>query len=334
MSLSPKRGDLVEIEAGEGAAEILALAEDRQPGEAGLEALEADLLEEADVVGDRPAPFAVVIGAILGRAVAPEAALLAVFAEDHAGHLSAICVPPQSTISLTICRRRPPSPDRLPTIHLSVGFRRHDPRQQGPERTARRQDQCSKPADAMTAASRVWSPELVHVAYRVFPRRPHHPRRSCRCRRPIAASSMAVPRPPSLLSPDLTEPWIVADEAGRRSPSVCQRSGAAPHRLRRPSRLLASRRPIRSRMHRSGLPAARRRLSPAAKPPGTVVIDTERRYLYLVLAGGTWPGATASASAGRASNGRASTPSRARPNGPTGRRRRKWSSASPGCPPR
>ena len=47
-------GDLLEVETGEGGAEILALAQDRQPGKAGLEAFEADLLEQPDVVG-RPA---------------------------------------------------------------------------------------------------------------------------------------------------------------------------------------------------------------------------------------------------------------------------------------
>src|SRR5215207_1730762 len=49
--------DAVEVEAGERAAERLALAQDRQPREPGLEALEAELLEQPHVVGDGAAPF-------------------------------------------------------------------------------------------------------------------------------------------------------------------------------------------------------------------------------------------------------------------------------------
>jgi hypothetical protein len=41
-----KAGDLVEIKPGEGGTEILALAQDREPGQARLEAFEADLFEQ------------------------------------------------------------------------------------------------------------------------------------------------------------------------------------------------------------------------------------------------------------------------------------------------
>jgi hypothetical protein len=53
------------------AAEGVALAEDGQPGEAGLEALEAELLEEAAVVVDRPPPLGVVVGEELRGRVGP-----------------------------------------------------------------------------------------------------------------------------------------------------------------------------------------------------------------------------------------------------------------------
>src|SRR5690606_36672046 len=53
--------DPVEIEAFEGFAEVLALAQDGQPGQAGLESLQADLLEKPPVVAYRPPPFMVVI---------------------------------------------------------------------------------------------------------------------------------------------------------------------------------------------------------------------------------------------------------------------------------
>ena len=75
-SVSPNRATLAKSKPAKAAAEILALPQDRQPGQAGLEAFEADLLEQPTVVGDRPAPFAVVIGGIVRRAAVPEAARL------------------------------------------------------------------------------------------------------------------------------------------------------------------------------------------------------------------------------------------------------------------
>ena len=53
-SRSPKRGDALGVEAGERRAEVLALAQDRQPREPGLEALEAEPLEQPALV-DAPA---------------------------------------------------------------------------------------------------------------------------------------------------------------------------------------------------------------------------------------------------------------------------------------
>ncbi|ESX04844.1 hypothetical protein X769_13120 [Mesorhizobium sp. LSJC268A00] len=66
--------DLVEVETGEGLAEILALAQNGQPGQAGLKAFEADLFEQPAVVGDRPAPFMVVVVQIVRQIAVPEAA--------------------------------------------------------------------------------------------------------------------------------------------------------------------------------------------------------------------------------------------------------------------
>ena len=63
-------GDPPEVEACERAPEGLALAQDRQPREARLEALERELLEQPDVVADRQPPLVVVVGAI-GEVVAP-----------------------------------------------------------------------------------------------------------------------------------------------------------------------------------------------------------------------------------------------------------------------
>jgi hypothetical protein len=74
---------LLEVETVEGAPEALPFAQDRQPGEAGLKSFEAELLEQPSVVGDREAPFRVVVGAVLGRRVSPEAADDAVLAADE-----------------------------------------------------------------------------------------------------------------------------------------------------------------------------------------------------------------------------------------------------------
>ncbi len=76
-------GDLLEVEPGERLSEVLALAQDRQPGEPGLEPLEDELLEETAVVVDREAPLGVVVGLVLGRRGAPEAARDAVLTLDE-----------------------------------------------------------------------------------------------------------------------------------------------------------------------------------------------------------------------------------------------------------
>jgi hypothetical protein len=56
-----ERGDAVDIEAGECRAEVVPLAQNRQPAEARLKPFEADLLEEAMIVGDGNAPLLIVI---------------------------------------------------------------------------------------------------------------------------------------------------------------------------------------------------------------------------------------------------------------------------------
>ncbi len=80
----PPAGQTLEIEAGEGTAEVLPLAEDDAPAEAGLEALETELLEQPAVVVHRAPPFAVVIGLVERIADAPEAAPAAVASDADA----------------------------------------------------------------------------------------------------------------------------------------------------------------------------------------------------------------------------------------------------------
>jgi hypothetical protein len=77
-------GHGVEVEAAKRAAEGLALAEDDEPAQAGLESFEADLLEEPAPVTDGHSPFAVVVAAVERITVAPEAADDAVVAEHDA----------------------------------------------------------------------------------------------------------------------------------------------------------------------------------------------------------------------------------------------------------
>ncbi len=76
--------DTGKVEAGKGGAEIVALPEDGQPRQAGLEALQADLLKQPDVVADRPPPFGVVIGEIVGQIAVPPAAPAAIGAFNQA----------------------------------------------------------------------------------------------------------------------------------------------------------------------------------------------------------------------------------------------------------
>jgi hypothetical protein len=57
-----ERGDPVGVEALERGAKPFALAEDRQPREAGLEAFQAEPLVQAALVAYRPTPLLVVVG--------------------------------------------------------------------------------------------------------------------------------------------------------------------------------------------------------------------------------------------------------------------------------
>ncbi len=62
------------LEAVESAAKVIALAQDDDPGEAGLEAIEHEHLEEGTVVVYRPPPFLIVIGDVKRFMPGPRAA--------------------------------------------------------------------------------------------------------------------------------------------------------------------------------------------------------------------------------------------------------------------
>jgi hypothetical protein len=80
-------GDGRRVEPGERTPEVRALAEDREPAQSGLEALEAQLLEEPVVVLDWAAPLLVVVGDVQRVVARPPAARPSVEAFDDAlGH--------------------------------------------------------------------------------------------------------------------------------------------------------------------------------------------------------------------------------------------------------
>ena len=68
-----ERGDRLQLEAGECRTEVLSFAQDRDPGQARLEALQAQLLEQTHVGGDRMPPLLVVVVHVQGVVTAPPA---------------------------------------------------------------------------------------------------------------------------------------------------------------------------------------------------------------------------------------------------------------------
>ncbi len=107
-------GDPVEIEIVEGGAEILPLCEDRAPAQPGLKSLEAQLLEQATVVADRKAPFAVVIMRKIRCRTGPAASHIAVRPDDRRAHLPGLVdsgrgvmarIPIHSSRSVKRCRQ-------------------------------------------------------------------------------------------------------------------------------------------------------------------------------------------------------------------------------------
>jgi lipoprotein-anchoring transpeptidase ErfK/SrfK len=105
-----------------------------------------------------------------------------------------------------------------------------------------------------------------------------------------------VSRPPVVLSPDLAAPWIMQLGGGNVRPVVYQRPVItqqrglfAPRAVRRaPAQPVSAINP--------GVPSVRGRIEPQFLPqmveyqtkeaPGTIVIDTNNRFLYLVMDGG------------------------------------------------
>ena len=78
-------GELMEIEAIKGEAEVFAFFEDGEPTQSALETFQAKFLEQAAIVSHRSAPLVIVIGLIDRRIRAPPAAADAADASDDTG---------------------------------------------------------------------------------------------------------------------------------------------------------------------------------------------------------------------------------------------------------
>ena len=120
-----------------------------------------------------------------------------------------------------------------------------------------------------------------------------------------AESDRYIPRPPVILSPDLTEPWVLEFRPGYRAALSERPLRERMREDRRARRRIEDHRPLRERMEERRLRTAaivkparpNREIDPEFLPqivdydgterPGTIVIDTSARFLYLVREDGT-----------------------------------------------
>src|SRR5262249_20325945 len=104
--------DRLWLEAVEGAAEVLALAQDGDPRQPGLEAVEHQLLVERAVVVFRHAPLLVVVGDVERIFLGPRTALEAVGVQDGVAHCVAFAPAGQAKraqLGLRGCSATPPA---------------------------------------------------------------------------------------------------------------------------------------------------------------------------------------------------------------------------------
>ncbi len=73
----------LDVKPGEGSAKILALAQDCQPGQAGLEPLKAQFFKQPCVIGNRMSPFMVMIFKIAILIAVPPAPCPSVFTKKQ-----------------------------------------------------------------------------------------------------------------------------------------------------------------------------------------------------------------------------------------------------------
>lgn len=108
------------------------------------------------------------------------------------------------------------------------------------------------------------------------------------------ANDRYVPRPPVMLSPDLSEPWLLQYKA-RNKVGLSDPTLRAPVQRVQPQKVSGLFTRITPQKPAAAKPS--RQFDPAFLPtvvnytgsekPGTIVIDTEARYLYLVQADGS-----------------------------------------------
>jgi lipoprotein-anchoring transpeptidase ErfK/SrfK len=104
-----------------------------------------------------------------------------------------------------------------------------------------------------------------------------------------AANNRAIPRPPPVLSPDATAPWLLQMKPGKKAPvaSKTYSRPASAKNSRFGSRLF--KKPKQQKERIRGIPP---QFLPqlvrysGSEAPGTIIIDTNSRHLYLVLDGG------------------------------------------------
>ncbi|CAK6698393.1 hypothetical protein IFHNHDMJ_02421 [Synechococcus sp. CBW1107] len=78
-----KVSDPVEVETREGLSEAFTLAQNGQPGKSGLEAFQADFLEETDIVSNRAAPFLIVVTLVILMVAYTPTALCSIICLDY-----------------------------------------------------------------------------------------------------------------------------------------------------------------------------------------------------------------------------------------------------------
>jgi lipoprotein-anchoring transpeptidase ErfK/SrfK len=99
------------------------------------------------------------------------------------------------------------------------------------------------------------------------------------------AAALDVPRPPGKVSADLSEPFLLQIRPGSRKPVLsmppARTAMSQPGPMRAPARTARKVRPIDRKFLPQSVSYEGR------EQPGTIVIDTEARFLYLVQENGT-----------------------------------------------
>src|SRR6202021_597394 len=113
--------DLLRAEIVEGTAEIVAFAQDRDPGQSGLEAVEYQLFIQRAVVIFRHAPFGVVIGHIKRVFAGPWAPRQAIGMQARRSRHATVCFGAEWTSAGSAMRMpRPPEVSGVPASSASA----------------------------------------------------------------------------------------------------------------------------------------------------------------------------------------------------------------------